>query len=343
MSLEVRLCEVEKREWDDYVSQDNKTCFFHQWAYQDVVARTFRHKAYYLTAWEDGKIRGILPLFAIKSLFFGHFLVSLPFVDYGGICADGEQAEQMLCQEAIRIANQEGVQSIELRHRYPQSLGLAVRRHKVNLILRLTANATTIWQGLKDKVRNQVRKAEKSGLTFETGGLEKLPEFYQVWSKNMRDLGTPAYPQAFFRNFLNTFRDSCEILLVRYGERPVGTGLAVYFKGTMEIPWASSLREYFSKCPNNLLYWEAIKRACEQGCREFHFGRSTKGSGNYKFKEQWGAEDQQLYYQFYLAEGTEIPVLSPHNPKYSLVVALWQRLPLRVANILGPHIIKYIP
>jgi len=328
---------------DSCVHRHPQSTFCHQWAYRQVVSHTFGHRSHYLAAWQDGEIRGILPLFAVKSWLFGRFLVSLPFVDYGGICADDEETERALWQEAVRLARQESVQSIELRQRYPRSLSLPVQTHKVNLVLPLSANAEMVWQGLKGKVCNQVRKAKKSGLTFEAGGPEMLADFYRVWSHNMRDLGTPAYPRAFFENFLHAFPDSSEVLLVRHGQKPVGTGIAVYFKVTMEVPWASSLREYFPKCPNNLLYWGAIRRACEQGCQEFHFGRSTMGSGNYRFKKQWGAQDQRLYYQYWLAEGTEMPDLNPHSPRYRLAVALWRRLPIAVANALGPWIVRGIP
>jgi len=340
--MDIRLCKRDCERWDSYISQSEQASFFHQWAYQHVVARTFGHSPYYLTAWQDADICGILPLFIVHSWLFGRFLVSLPFVDYGGICSDDKDAEWALWQEAVRLARQEGVQYIELRQRYSGSLSLPVQTHKVNLVLPLSVNAEMVWQRLDSKVRNQVRKAQKSGLTFEAGDLQKLADFYQVWSKNMRDLGTPAYPLAFFRNFLEAFPNTSEILLVRHGEKPVGAGISIYFKNTVEVPWASSLREYFAYCPNNLLYWEAVRRACERDCQEFHFGRSTVGSGNYFFKKQWGAQDKQLYYLYWLAEGNKMPDFDPHSSKYRLAVALWRRLPLALANVLGPWIVRGI-
>lgn len=333
----------DNRRWDGYVTRDKRCSFFHQWAYCQVVARTFGHRPYYLSAWKEDEIHGILPLFSIKSRLFGQFIVSLPFVDYGGICADSEEAEQALLKEAVQIAKQQRIQTIELRHQYHNTLDLLTQLNKVNMALTLDSGAEIMWKRLHAKVRNQVRKARKSGLTFDVGGLEKLEDFYCVWSRNMRDLGTPSYPRVFFKNFLKAFPDSCEILLVKHDKKPVGTGIAVYFKNTMEVPWASSLRKYFSYCPNNLLYWGAIQRACERGCQEFHFGRSTKNSGNYRFKKQWGAKDKLLYYQYWLAEGNQIPDLSPLSLRYKLAVALWRRLPVAVANMLGPSIVRGIP
>lgn len=343
MSVDIRLCENDNGSWDKYVDQDRRVSFFHQWAYRQVVAQAFGHRPYYLAAFQGEDIKGILPLSAIKSWLFGSLLVSLPFVDYGGVCARDKETQEALFQEAIRIAQIEHIQTIELRHQNPNTLGLLTRLNKVNLILPLGSDPERIWKELDAKVRNQVRKAIKAGLEFKVGGLGKLSDFYRVWSRNMRDLGTPAYPFAFFQRFLKAFPDKSEVLMVTYRGQPVGGGIAIYFKNTMEVPWASSLRKYFPYCPNNLLYWGAIKRGCERGCREFRFGRSTKGSSNYHFKKQWGAEDQQLYYQYYLLGRGDIPDLDPNSPKYRLTVALWKRLPVAVANMLGPAIIKSIP
>ncbi len=343
MNIELRpYCENDGR-WDKYVGQSPKASFPHQWAYGQVVVQTFGHRPYYLTAFRGEDLEGILPLFAIKSWLFGSSLVSLPFVDYGGICAQDEGIEQALLQEAIWIVEREHIQILELRHRYLTTLDLPARLNKVNLVLPLDPDPDRMWKGLEAKARNQVRKAQKCGLTFETGGLEKLADFYRVWSHNIRDLGTPAYPRNFFQSFLQAFPDSSEVLLVRHSQKPVGTGIAVYFKETMEVPWASSLRRYFPYCPNNLLYWEAIKRGCERGYREFHFGRSTKGSGNYYFKRQWGAKEQQLYYQYHVLGEDDMPDLDPRSPKYRLAAVLWKKLPVFMANILGPRIIKHVP
>lgn len=341
--MKIEIYGTDDSRWDNYVGQDGRASFCHLLAYQQVVQYTFGHQPYYLAAFQGEDIQGIFPLFAVKSWLFGNFLVSLPFVDYGGVCARDPETERALLQEVVRIAQREHVQTIELRHQHLNTLKLPAQLDKVNLILPLDPDPVRMWKRLDVKVRNQVRKALKSGLAFERGGLEKLGGFYRVWSCNMRDLGTPVYPLCFFRHFLEAFSAESEVFLVTDRGQPVGGGIAIYFKDTMEVPWASSLREYFPSCPNNLLYWEAIKRGCERGCREFHFGRSTRGSGNYHFKKQWGAEDQQLYYQYCFLNGDHMPDLDPHSSKYRLAVALWKRMPVAMANVLGPYIIKYIP
>lgn len=342
--MDVRLLEArDSRAWDAFVEQHPQSTFCHKWAYRQVVTRTFGHQPHYLTALHNGQISGILPLFAIRSRLFGRMLVSLPFVDYGGICADGEPAEHELWDHAVGLARREGLDSIELRHSYSGGPGLSVGTHKVSLVLPLPVRADSVWTGLKGKVRNQIRKAIRSGLVAEVGGRELLTDFYSVFSQNMRDLGTPVYPRAFFENFLPSFRDGSEVIVVRLGRRPVGACIAVYFKNTIEVPWASSLREFCFLCPNNLLYWEAIRRGCERGCEEFHFGRSSRGSGSYRFKKQWGAGERNLYYSIWSADGSKLPDLDPKSLRYRPAIALWQRLPLSVANAVGPRIVRGIP
>lgn len=329
-------------EWDSYVLRNERATFFHQIGYKRVIEQSFGHKPYYLAFLNNGEIRGILPLFLVKSRLFGFFLVSLPFCDYGGIVADSESVQKRLWEKAIEIAQKEQVQVIELQQRDRDNLGLYQNLEKVNLKLLLDTEER-IWRSFKGKVRNQIRKAQKAGLQFKVGGIEKLPQFYKVFATSMRDLGTPVYPLSFFDNLLKSFPSTSEVLLVTYGGKTIGGAIAIYFKETMEVPWASSWRKYFKYCPNNLLYWKAIERGCQKGYKYFNFGRSTKNSGNYKFKKQWGAEDEQLHYQYYLVKGKSIPDLSPQSSKYRMAVNIWKRLPLAVTNYLGPKISRYIP
>lgn len=345
MSIEIQTCqnEFEYKKWDDYVIRNEKSCFFHQIDYKKVVESSFGHKAYYLYALRDSNVIGVLPLFMIKSLLFNSCLVSLPFVDYGGICADDMYSEKALFEKAIEVAKRGKAQYIELRHEYNNSLNLPTNLSKINVVLNLASQAETVWKSFSPKVRNQVRKAQRSGLEFKGGGSEYLSDFYYVFAKNMRDLGTPVYPKVFFKNLFQFFPHNTEILLVTYKEKPVAGAIAVYFRNTVELPWASALRKYFLYCPNNLLYWRAIERACNKKCKSFRFGRSSKDSGPYRFKKQWEALDQQLYYQYFLINGKEIPSVSPQNPKYQIAINLWKKIPLFITNFIGPHIIKYIP
>ena len=211
------------------------------------------------------------------------------------------------------------------------------------MILDLAADVEAQWKGLNAKVRNQVRKAEKSNLQVERGGIELLRDFYAVFCRNMRDLGTPVYGMAFFEAILKTFPSSTAVFVVRLDERPIAAGIASGFKEMIEVPWASSLRECRNLCPNMLLYWKVISFAIEQGFTRFDFGRSTPGEGTHKFKEQWGATAVPLSWEYWTGNTQGLPDMSPKNPKYERAIELWKRLPMAVANRLGPSIVRNIP
>ncbi len=208
------------------------------------------------------------------------------------------------------------------------------------MILELAEDADTQWQGFDAKLRNQIRKAEKSGLTAIVGGKELLADFYAVFVRNMRDLGTPVYAEKFFSEVLNVFCDHTRIIVVHLEGKPVAAGLIAWFRDTVEIPWASSIRDYNQLCPNNLLYWTALQYALAHGFTRFDFGRSTPGEGTYRFKEQWGAKPIQLNWQYLLPEGDSLPELNTKNPKFEMAIRVWQKLPLDLTRLIGPHIVK---
>jgi FemAB-related protein (PEP-CTERM system-associated) len=211
------------------------------------------------------------------------------------------------------------------------------------MILDLEKDSDSQWRGFNAKLRNQIRKAEKSGLRTAFGRLELLEGFYDVFARNMRDLGTPVYTQDFFRNLLTTFAGSTRVIAVRLEGRTIAAGIISWFRNVVEMPWASSIRDHRGLCPNNLLYWEAIKQAIAMGCGKFDFGRSTPGEGTFKFKEQWGAKPVQLHWQYLLKEGKELPELSTKNPKYEMAIKLWQKLPVGLTRLVGPPIVRNIP
>ena len=211
------------------------------------------------------------------------------------------------------------------------------------MILNLAADEASQWEAFNAKLRNQIRKAQKSGFEPVIGQQELLQGFYQVFARNMRDLGTPVYSKGFFRNVLETFPDNSRIFGVYHEKRMVAAGIGSWFRGTLEIPWASSLNEYKTLCPNNMLYWEAIKFAIMNGFSKLDFGRSTPHEGTYNFKEQWGAVPVQLYWQYLLNQGSTMPHLSPSNPKYQAAIRVWQKLPVPLTKVLGPMIVQNIP
>jgi FemAB-related protein (PEP-CTERM system-associated) len=329
---------------DEYVTAQREGSAYHSPVWLDVIHRAFGHDTRYLVAESAGAICGVLPLVFFRSRLFGRFTVSVPFVNYGGVLASHDEAARALLERAIDETRRHGGSHLELRHcgqqRFPE---LTPRRHKVAMELSLASTPEHQWQVLDRKLRNQVRKAEKSGLTTESGGLELLSVFYDVFARNMRDLGTPVYGISFFREVLAAFPDCARVLCVRHEGRPVAASIVHWRGDRIEVPWASALREFNALCPNVLLYWTMLRLAIDRRCTTFDFGRSTPHEGTYQFKKQWGAVPRQLVWEYWTAPGHAPPDLSPANPKFELAVRAWQRLPVSIATALGPHIVRSIP
>jgi FemAB-related protein (PEP-CTERM system-associated) len=326
--------------WDACLAARPDATGYHEWAWRRVFTQAFGHEPIYLLARRDDAVAGVLPLVFIRSLIFGRSLTSLPFLNYGGIVADSPEAANALLDAAAAVARDRRCRYVELRHvarRFPK---LPCKQHKVAMELRL---APGLWERLDRKVRNQVRKAQKSELTVETGGVALLPEFYGVFARNMRDLGTPVYASRFFAHVLHTFSGRARLHVVRLAGKPMAAGLTYRTGPRLEIPWASSIRDYNALCPNHLLYWSILEGAIADGVEVFDFGRSTPNEGTYRFKEQWGAKPVWLHWEYALLQGTTLPNASPTNPKFQLAIKLWQKLPVSIATRVGPSIVRAIP
>jgi serine/alanine adding enzyme len=343
--VNIRLYREEDRQrWDRYVMESGDTACYHLIAWKDIIETSFGHKTYYILA-EDGQreIQGILPLVRLKSFFFGKFMVSLPFFNYGGISAHRSEIREQLFQKAVHFAREDGAAHIELRHTHSID-GLPAKTSKVSMKLALSQNPDELWNVFPSKLRAQVRRPIKEGMYAKIGGEEELNDFYAIFSRNMRDLGTPVYPKEFFRNILRAFPESAWICtLCTMHREPVAAGFLVGFKDTLEIPWASSLRSHNRYSPNMLLYWSVLRFACGKGYKVFDFGRSTPGEGTYKFKEQWGARPVQLYWHYWLKNGTVLPELNPKNSKYRMAIGIWKKLPVGLTRMIGPSIVKNLP
>jgi FemAB-related protein (PEP-CTERM system-associated) len=335
--------EVSAVRWNAYVKSRPDASGYHLMEWLDIINRSFGHETCALAAESARGIVGVLPLVIFRSPLFGRFLVSIPFVNYGGILAGTPDAERALLDAAIAEAQQRGAAHLELRHDRRMFPGLAAKRHKVAMTLTLESSIESAWLRLDRKVRNQIRKAEKAALRVEISGDTRLPAFYQVFARNMRDLGTPVYGRRFFEEVLHAFPADTRIFTVWLGDRPVAASL-VYCHGEIcEVPWASSLREFNHLCTNTLLYWNMISFAIRQGCRTFDFGRSTPGEGTYHFKKQWGTEARELVWEYWTASKTDLPDLSPGNPRFGKAIELWRRLPVPMTVLLGPRIVRNIP
>jgi len=329
--------------WDAYVARQPQASAYHRWQWRDVFERAFAHETQYLAARRGDRVVGVLPLVLFRSHVFGRFIVSLPFVNYGGVVADDEAAGGALLREAERIAAEGRFDHVELRHRARRFPALVPKQHKVAMLLSLPTSVESAWESLDRKVRNQIRKAEKSGLTAAAGGAERLDEFYEIFARNMRDLGTPVYSRAFFSHVMRACGDDASIVVVSKGETPVAAGLTLVDRATVEVPWASSLAEFRSLCPNHMLYWSVIGSAIERGLDVLDFGRSTPNEGTFHFKRQWGAEASPLCWEYRLLRRAALPDQSPKNPKFRTAIEAWKRCPLWLTNALGPRIVRSIP
>lgn len=341
--MDIVLCGPEREKmWNAYLESMPTATICHHFLWRSVISHTYKHDPLYLLACTGSQVRGILPLFAVRSHLFGKSLTSMPFLDYGGVCADDDVTAEQLVERALQLLPAHGADYVELRQCRPTTDKDPARLDKVGMRLDLTPGIEQVWRSFPAKVRNQVRKAEKAGLQVSIGGGELLDEFYSVFVVNMRDLGSPVHGRPFFSEMFAAFGDQAKIVLVRDGRTPVGGLICLFYKGTATVPWASSLREFLAKCPNNLAYWEAMQYAAAQGCTVFDFGRSSIDSGTYHFKRQWGAEPVQIYWQVLGRKDQRGMGSSAESAKLQMAVELWKRLPVSLTKVIGPRIRKYI-
>ncbi len=335
--------EVTSSEWDRYVTEHPDATADHLWGWRRVFADVLGHDSVYLAARRDGRVTGVLPLVLVQSRVFGRSAASVPFLNYGGILADDPASAAALREHATDEARAFGAAHLELRHQRRMFEDLPCRQHKLALVRSLPATVEALWAGTDRKVRNQVRKAQKAGLSAVQGGPELVGSFYDVFAENMRDLGTPVYSSRLFEMALSVCGDRAQVFVVRHGSRTVAGAVAVRLRDTMLVPWASSLRAYRPMCPNMLLYWTMLEQGTASGMRTFDFGRSSPDSGTHQFKLQWGARAAPLAWEYVMLSGQDVPDQGPSNPKFRLAISAWRRLPLGVANRLGPWIARQLP
>jgi serine/alanine adding enzyme len=310
----------------------------------NVFRKSFGHVPYCLEFVTDQRTCGFLTLSYVRSLIFGRYLVSLPYLNYGGVVADDDDIACRLIDRAVELAEQLRVRRLELRHELPVAHPRLTHActDKVHMRLDLPGTVEALWKQLDGKVRNQVTKGRKSGLTVIWGGRDLLADFYSVFSRNMRDLGTPVYGRALFSHILDQFPGRAELCVVRAGEQPVAGALLLHGWGVTEVPSASSLRSHNHTNANMLMYYHLLERSIQRGQDIFDFGRSTPDSGPYKFKKQWGASPAQAHWQSWLRVGT-LEETRPDNPRYGLMVRIWKRLPVPLTRLIGPRIVRGIP
>ena len=338
----VEICEDPAR-WDAYVERMPDAFNYHRWGWRKVIEKTFGHQAFYLLATDNGDVQGVLPLVLMRSRLFGHFLVSIPFFSYGGVLASTPDAREALLAKAAELASEQGASHIELRQGSPQEFQWCDATPKVTMELPLPRSVDALWKSLSSGMRNKVRNAQKNKLRVEWGGAESVGPFFTLFSTNMRNFGTPVYPRQWFQNLCNQFPKEVKILTVWDGDEAVASGLVTCYRDSLELPWSASIPESRKKYSAVFLYWTLLEWAITNGYRRVDFGRCTKGSGVYEFKRHWGSHERPLHWYYWLAKGQAVPEFRPDSPRYRMATKIWKRLPLMVANFLGPRISRSLP
>lgn len=326
-----------------------RACGEHDPAWLDILGQALRHKTSVLLDWQGKRLAGVLPLALTRSPLFGKHLVSLPYVNRAGLLTADLESGHSLIEHATQLAKQCDARYLELRHHgraFDAKPFTHTRNEKHRMVLDLPATSEQLWSSLKAKVRNQVRKGEQGGLQIRYGREALVPGFYSVFATNMRDLGTPVYPRKLFHAMLHHLSERCEIALVTLESVPIAGAILIHDRvgerAITQVPSASCLREFNSLCANMWMYHQLLDRAIARGATQFDFGRSSEGSGTYRFKKQWGAEPEPTPWQVVLRRGS-LNDVRPDDPRNRKRIEQWQKLPVWVTKAIGPTIVRGIP
>ncbi len=336
----VELFDGSAAEWDAFVQCQPHWTHFHLYGWRTVIEKVFGHECLFLAARTNGSLSGILPLVRVRSSLFGRYLVSMPFVNYGGPLGT-DQAVRALAADATNRAVREG-ELLQLRSGWALPTDLPVSHHKITVLTDLPpGGADGIWKQLSHKMRTKIRKPQKEGVTFRFGETEIAP-FFRIFAHNMRDLGTPTQSELLFRVIAEVFGDSVWFGCAYFNGVAIAGGCGFFWKREFEITWSSSLRDSQHLRAGYLLHWSFMERAANEGAEVYNFGRSTPGSGTHEFKQQWGGRDEPLWW-YYSTNGKGTSTPAPQDSKFAWGPRLWKRLPVAIATQLGPHIVRNIP
>lgn len=328
------------RRWDEFVSACPEATFFHRAGWKTVIERAFGHRTYFLYAEVDGKIEGVLPLAEIRSLLFGHSLASLPFCVYGGIAATSERAREALDKSARALADMRCVDHLEYRGLTPRHPEWLQNDLYATFRKQIDADVERNLLEIPRKQRAMVRKGIKAGLKSEIDA--DVERFFAAYAASVHRLGTPVFSMHYFRTLREVFGTDCDVLTVTQNGHLIASVLSFYFRDEVLPYYGGGVPLARDVAGNDFMYWEVMRRACERGIRVFDYGRSKRNTGSFDFKKNWGFEPAPLHYEYLLVKGKRVPEHNPLNPKYRRLIKLWQRLPLPLANLIGPHIVKGI-
>ncbi len=325
--------------WEAFVQACPEATFFHRAAWQGILRYVFRHPTYFLYAEHDGEILGVLPLAHIKSRLFGNSLIALPFAVYGGVAASTTEAAAALEQEAQSLARQLDVDHLEFRNINPRHADWPTQDLYVTFRKEILPEVEANMLAIPRKQRAMVRKGINSGLISTVD--RKSDRFFKLFADNVHRHGTPALPKRYFDTLLEVFGDDCEILTITSPDgKPLSSVLSFYFRDEVLPYYAGDDEAARNFAANDFKYWELMRRSCERGLKIFDYGRSKVGTGPYSFKKNWGFEPQGLHYEYCLYKRDSIPQNNPNNAKYKLLIETWRRMPIGLANLIGPHIVR---
>ena len=336
--------DINAEDWNTYVSSNLHATHYHQYEWQHLIRRNFRQRTHYLAAVDSkGNIVGVTAAVFMKSLVVDSCLLSTPFLIYGGPVADTPTVSKILAEQLTSVAAQYGCSSTKLRETQPRE-GWSCSLDKVAMVLTLPSDCETLNRDFGAKLRSQVKRANRESPVLQVGGAELINEFYTVFSRKMRDHGTPVYAKRFFEDVAATFPDSTQLAIVRLNGRTVAASFLIRYRDTVEVPWAASVREFDKLGMNMFMYHGLLEDAVKRGYHFFDFGRSTKGCETWRFKKQWGAIEHQLYWHSRI-EDDQSHNLNEDAPGnlMQLAVRTWKRLPVPVANVIGPTLARQLP
>jgi len=344
MPLSLRRYSSDLRQaWDAFVQAHRLGSPFHLIAWMLSIEETFGYRPHYLAAVdEQGRIHGLLPLFLVKNLLMGKALISTPFAVYGGVLADSPEASQLLADEAAALGRKLGVQFVEIRNGWPeQAVGFSPVVRYVTLTQQIGPDPEAILEAIPRKTRYMVRKALKNG--FLTQKTTEIDHFFDIYSRNLRRLGTPSFPKRHFQSLLRHFGDSAEIREVLLEGKVVAAVLTFFFRDQLLPYYGASDPAYNALAPNNFMYFDLMAWGGQNGFRFFDFGRSKIETGAFEFKAHWGMETRQLPYEMLLVKRKNLPDFTPKNPRFQMVIRAWQKMPLPLTRLLGPALIRLVP
>jgi len=325
--------------WDAFVMACPQASFFHRSGWARALDRVFRHPLFLLYAERDGRIEGVLPLAQVKSMLFGHAVVSLPFAVYGGVAADTPEAAAALEAEAARLTQQLGAQHLELRHVERQHADWPLQDLYFTFRKPLLPDEEANMLAIPRKQRAMVRKGIKNGLVSRIDpGVDR---FFAMYASNVHRHGTPALPRRWFQALRDEFGPDCDVLTVETPDgKPLSSVLSFYFRGELLAYYAGDDEAARDLAGNDFKYWELMRHGLARGCTLFDYGRSKAGTGPFSFKKNWGFEPTPLHYEYQLYKRDAVPQNNPNNPKYKLLIETWRRMPIGLANALGPMLVR---